>query len=119
VRDSDVVFAVQQVVCDVRRIGSYRTPVGQMCLVDVVIRNDGRRSHWLPNQRLYTTDGREFGSNAFLAPALGQGPIQWTTIGQGQTLSGTLVFELPARARPEELDFRADLLNSGSRRDLR
>ncbi len=120
--DGKMLFVVHDVRCGVRSIGEgalkYKAKKkDQLCLVDLTVENRGTTSHLLPEQKLFA-DGAEYTSNAWLNLSLGKGGTQYTTANPGARLPGTLVFELPVDAEPDEIRLQADLLSPGVRAPL-
>jgi hypothetical protein len=107
-RDGSLSVTVNQVRCGVRRIGQglrARTARGQFCLVFLTVTNVGERRWALPfvGQRLVDGDGRRYGPDLRARTVVPGGEAVWKELDPGQRTAGTIVFELPAGARPVSL----------------
>jgi serine/threonine protein kinase len=122
-QDGDVVFTLTDLRCGLRRVGrgalGQDEPPGQRaCVGRVAVRNVGDAQHLLPQQYLHDAQGRGYGSNGWLALRYGHKGVELQLLGAGETLTTTLVWELPAGVRPVDVEFHGDLLSLGTRRAL-
>jgi len=107
-RDGSLSVTVNQVRCGVRRIGQglrARTARGQFCLIFLTVVNVGERRSALSfvGQRLVDDDGGRFGPDLRARTVVPGGEAVWRQLDPGERTAGTIVFELPANARPVRL----------------
>src|SRR3954447_19002457 len=123
-QDRDVVFTLTDLRCGLTRVGrgaqARDEPAGrQACVARVVVRNAGTDQRWLPPQTLHDARDGAYGSNGFLAPRYGRKALELHVLRPGESLTSTLVWELPTGVRPVDVEFRGDLIFSlGTRRAL-
>jgi hypothetical protein len=124
-QDGDVRFALTDLRCGLRRVGraaqAQDEPAGlRACAGRVVARNTGRNQHLLGAQNLHGPDGKGYASDGFLAARYGRKPLELHMLKPRESLTTTLVWELPAAVRPVDVEFRGDwLFTLGTRRSLR
>jgi hypothetical protein len=124
-QDGDVRFALTDLRCGLPRVGrgaqAQDEPAGvRACAGRVVARNTGRNQHLLGAQNLHGPDGKGYASDGFLAARYGRKPLELHLLKPGESLTTTLVWELPAGVRPVDVEFRGDwLFTLGTRRSLR
>ena len=104
-RDGDLEFLVSEVRCGVGRVGDplvNQAAVGQFCLVELAVRNVGKRPAFFTDtlQRAYGPDGELFSADSgasMLANADQQ--VFLSEINPGNLVTGAVVYDIPARAR--------------------
>lgn len=104
-RDGDLEFQVRQVRCGVGQVGDplvSQAAVGQFCLVELAVRNVGKRPAFFTDalQRAYGPDGELFNADSeasMLANADQQ--VFLNEINPGNLVTGALVYDIPIRAR--------------------
>jgi hypothetical protein len=118
VRDGKLELVVQRLNCGRMTVG--RAPLtrrarGQFCLATLRVRNIGRQPWRLPasSQYLYDTAGRQHRADLPARLVL-PGESLWDEINPGLQVSGTLVFDVPADARPARLVLHDSLLSHGA-----
>jgi hypothetical protein len=123
VRDGNLSITVNQVRCGVERIGRglrARNANGQFCLVVLTVANVGEQRWGLPfiGQALVDADGERYGPDLFARGAVPGGEAVWKELAPGQRTSGTVVFELPERARPAKLELNDTPLSGPTAMEL-
>nr|WP_230202983.1 DUF4352 domain-containing protein [Parafrankia discariae] len=107
VRDDQLEFVASTLSCGKKQLGDNFLaphPDGQFCLVDIKITNVGTAERTLSNsdQYLRTVDGdrhaADFWSRLWLHDDV------WNTIAPGATATGTIVFDIPVDAKPQDLE---------------
>lgn len=118
-RDGAFEFVVQEVDCGSQTIGNdifNREADGQYCLVGLRVTNIGSQSSRLNdgNQRLYDADGKEY---RVLSEArfylFGSGETLWDEVNPGNTVSGSLVYDVPDHFRPFTIHLKESQLSAG------
>jgi hypothetical protein len=117
VRDGQLEFVVQSWRCGVRQLGEgalARRPKGQFCLADVRVRNIGTQGRTLvePAQKLRDAAGGEHSAD-FPARFYFTGQTLWENVGPGSAVRGTMAFDVPADARPTELELHDSPFSGG------
>ena len=115
-------FTVSKVKCGVTRIGDEylsTKPQGQFCLVTMKVKNIGGEPQRFDgdNQALFDTKGREFSADTEASIYLEDSYTFLTEINPGNTLKGTVVFDIPKKAKPDYL--LAQVRRMGLRRGCR
>ena len=117
VRDGELEFVVRDVRCGVRKLGSgplARDPAGQFCLarVDVTNVKTGPRTLYEPFQKLQDSEGQKHAAD-FAARFYYRDQTLWDEIGPGESVRGTMVFDIPAGVRPVALELHDTALSGG------
>lgn len=117
VRDGNLEFVVSRVRCGVDQIGTgvlKRSPKGQFCLVDVKVTNvkDDARTLYEPFQKLVDTAGDKHGAD-IAARFVYRDQNLWDKVQPGKRVSGTMVFDIPADARPQRLELHDGPISGG------
>ncbi|MEQ4304791.1 DUF4352 domain-containing protein [Plantactinospora sp. B6F1] len=118
-RDGDLEFQVQRVRCGVTEVGDplvSQLAVGQFCLVDLAVRNLGRRPVTFQDglQIAYGPAGQRFGvdsSAGLLANADQLGFLD--EINPGNRVTGAVVYDIPPDTRIVRLRLRASATSPG------
>jgi hypothetical protein len=124
-KDAGVLFTLTDLRCGLTRVGvgaqAQDEPAGvRACVGRLVARNTGRNEHLLGSQNLHGPGGESYRSNGLLAARYGRKPLELHVLKPGESLTTTLVWELPTGVRPVDLEFRGDwLFTLGTRRSLR
>lgn len=112
VRDGDLEFTVTAVRTEAGPLGEgalQRRPVGRFVLVTVAVRNRGREPVQFDfgSQLLDDAKGRQFDADDEAGSYLDQAAAFEQPIEGGRTVTGVLVFDLPADVLPTAVDLRA------------
>lgn len=109
VRAGDFRFEVTEVMCGVSRVGDQnagKKAQGQFCLVNLSVTNIGTDPGTLvgSSQKLLAKDGRTFSTDdAASLYAHSGGSTLFEEINPGNTRKGVLVFDLPKKADPVQV----------------
>jgi Domain of unknown function (DUF4352)/Protein of unknown function (DUF2510) len=117
-RDGKFEFIVSKVEKGQGRIGSADfgvSPQGQFVLVHITVKNVGKEPQTLytGNQFLFDAEDRKFSANAAAAVYLDSARSLYEKINPGNTLQGTVVFDLPKGAVPTEIELHESVLSPG------
>jgi hypothetical protein len=124
-QDVGVRFTLTDLRCGLTRVGvgaqAQDEPAGlRACVGRLVARNTGRNEHLLGSQNLHGPGGESYRSNGLLAARYGRRSLELHVLKPGESLTTTLVWELPTGVRPVDVEFRGDwLFTLGTRRSLR
>ena len=124
VRDGKFEFTVDGLECGVESVGEEfmtEEPQGQFCLLDVTVENIGDEAQYLfaDNQYLYDEQGRQFsadGTATFAANPEGQALFE--EINPGNSISGTIVFDVPQGATIVSAELHDSAFSNGIAVDL-
>jgi eukaryotic-like serine/threonine-protein kinase len=117
-RDGGFEFVVDGVTCGHAEIGNRivsQQAQGQYCLVDVSVTNVGEDAQTLHtgSQRLYDAAGNRYSTEAgagfFLEDALGG----WIAINPGNSVAGTLVYDVPPGMTPAKIELHDSPFSGG------
>jgi eukaryotic-like serine/threonine-protein kinase len=117
VRDGELEFVVREVRCGVHRLGTgplARDPQGQFCLARVEVSNVKTSARTLTEfaQKAHDSDGREHTAD-FAARFHFPGQTLWDQVNPGNTVRGTMAFDVPAGARLVDLELHDSPLSRG------
>jgi hypothetical protein len=123
VRDGKFEFTVTKVECDVNRVGTKDFGVeaqGQYCLVAVQVENIGEeaQSFFGSNQYLYDEEGRQFSADDEAAIYLENSQSLYEEINPGNSVQGTVVFDIPKNATPARIELHDSAFSGGVTVDL-
>jgi Domain of unknown function (DUF4352) len=119
VRDGNFEFVVEQVKCGVKQVGSQylnEKAQGQFCLVSMTVKNvkDESRTFDASSQYAYDADGRKFdadGTASIYANENHQTFLE--VINPGNSVSGVVVFDVPANVKLAELELHDSPFSGG------
>lgn len=119
VRDGKFEFTVKSVICGKSRVGSEylnKTAQGQFCLVAVTVKNIGDKAQTFSDfgQKAYNSAGQEYEADSAAAVyvnAKNQTFLQ--TINPGNTVTGTIVFDLPQGQKIATLELHDSPFSGG------
>jgi len=117
VRDGQLEFTVRSWRCGVRQLGRglfTREPQGQFCLAEVRARNIGSDARTLFEAWEKLRDGGKTYSADFPARFFVGKQTLWDQVNPGNTVRGTLVFDIPTDARPEGLELHDGPVSGGA-----
>lgn len=91
------------------------TAQGRFVLVEMTVTNHGdeAQSFFADNQYLIDTEGREASADSEASLYLDQGDTLFSEINPGNSLTGTVVFDIPADAQVAELDLHDSAFSGG------
>src|SRR5699024_133446 len=117
-QDGKFEFVVTEVETGVEQVGSeYRnaTAQGQLVLVHLEVTNVGNKAQTLydSSQHLIDTDGREHSADSSAGIYIEDNKVLLNEINPGNTLSGVLVFDIPADATPASVDLHDSMFSGG------
>jgi eukaryotic-like serine/threonine-protein kinase len=118
VRDGQLEFVLRSWRCGLERIGQpprVLRPQGQYCVGRVEVRNigDEPRTLYEPVQKLFDTNDREYHAD-FRARLVIDNQTLWEEVNPGNTVRGTMAFDVAEDATPERLEFHDGLLSGGA-----
>jgi hypothetical protein len=122
--DGKLRFTVAGFSCGTAELGDWpvtKKPQGQFCLVVLRIDNtgDGTGRVWIGSQHLRDADGKEYSPDELSWIYYDKTRPLLDEIGPGKSVTGTLVFDVPAGVRFTELRVKDGLLSDGSSIKLR
>lgn len=118
-RDGKFEFTVTKVQCGVPQIGDTllsRKAQGQYCLITVTVKNVGDVARTLAatNQHAYNAAGARYDADAAAAIYLDDaGRALYEDINPGNSVVGTLVFDIPKEAKLARLELHDSALSGG------
>ncbi len=117
-RDGQLEFTVRSVTCDVPelKIGFVsKHPDGQYCLIGITASNigDSTRNLSFGSQRLLDSAGSKHDAEKFLSGLVYPKDALWGNISPGKTVSGNLIFDIPAGTTADHLELHDGPLSDG------
>jgi hypothetical protein len=121
--DGDFTFVVDAVEDGPDQIGDDTfgtTPQGRFVFVTLTVTNHGDEpgSFFGDNQYLIDTEGRKAGADTEAAIYLDESQSLYEEINPGNTLTGTVVFDIPVDAVPDALELHDSMFSGGVTVDL-
>lgn len=118
VQDGELEFVVRTVRCGVETLGSgllARNADGQFCLAEVRVTNvkTQPRTLYEPVQKLQDSAGGKHGADIAAARVHYRDETLWEEVTPGKTVSGTMVFDIPAGVRPVALELHDGIASGG------
>lgn len=120
VRDGQFAFVVHSVKCGVLSVGSQylgATAQGQFCLVNLTVKNIGDSSQTMfsSNQLAYKGATKYSADDAATIYAAKNGDSPWLKdINPGNSLKGTIVFDVPKGVTPDKLELHDSAFSGGA-----
>ena len=119
VRDGKFEFTVTKVQPGVKQIGDEylnQQAQGQFVLITVTVKNIGDKPQTMfdSNQKLTDDQGRSFSPDSAAAIYLKNNDIWMKEINPGNTLTGTLVYDMPAGAKATKLELHDSMFSGGT-----
>src|SRR5699024_10120977 len=116
--DGKFEFVGTEVETGVEQVGSEylnETAQGQFVLVHLEVTNVGDEAQTLydSSQHLIDTDGREHSADSSAGIYIEDNKVLLNEINPGNTLSGVLVFDIPADATPASVDLHDSMFSGG------
>jgi hypothetical protein len=122
--DGKLRFTVARFSCGTEEIGEWpvtKPAQGQFCLVELQVENigDGAGRVWLGSQRLRDVEGKEYKPDELSWIYYDRTRPLLNEINPGNSVTGTLVFDVPVSATFAELRVKDSPLSAGSTIRLR
>ncbi|MEN9992835.1 MAG: hypothetical protein RLY83_405 [Actinomycetota bacterium] len=117
--DGKFSFVVTAVKCGIKSVGSKylnKKAQGQFCQVSLTVENVGKepQTMFADNQKLFDGEDREFSPDTSAMIYMKDGSDAWVKeVNPGNTLKGSLLFDLPAGAEPSKIELHDDVFSSG------
>src|SRR5699024_1578370 len=117
-QDGKFEFVVTDVETGVEQVGSEylnETPQGQFVLVHLEVTSVGDKAQTLldSSQHLSDADGREHSADSSAGIYIENNKVLLNEINPGNTLSGVLVFDIPADATPASVELHDSMFSGG------
>lgn len=118
VRDGKFEFVVTTVKNGPARIGDQyvnETAQGRFLLITVKVTNIGDEARQLSdsNQKLFDTSGRSYEASSTAGVLLPDNKVLYENINPGNSVTATLVFDVPRTAKPGRIELHDGLLSGG------
>lgn len=118
VRDGKFEFVVTGVRCGETTLGDEylnTTAQGQFCLVDVSVTNIGDEAQYFfaDNQTLLNAEGQEYSADSSASIYLDNAEGMMSEINPGNSIAGTVVFDVPVGMAPTSIDLHDSLFSGG------
>ncbi|TDE95063.1 DUF4352 domain-containing protein [Occultella glacieicola] len=118
VRDGKFEFVVTGIEAGVSEVGSEyfnEQAQGQFVLVHLTVTNIGEAPQYFSDsdQQMFDAAGREFAANSAAGIWIEGNDTFFTEINPGNTVEGTIVFDIPADAVPTTLELHDSFLSGG------
>ena len=117
VRDGKFEFVVNSVTCGETQIGDEyfnTTAQGNFCFVAVTVTNigDEPQSFWGDGQSLYNAEGQEYSADTEAAFYMEDNAL-YEEINPGNSLSGTIVYDVPVGTVPASIELHDSIFSGG------
>lgn len=117
VRDGKFEFVVNGVECGSTSVGDEyfgKQAQGQFCMLDVTVTNIGDEAQYFSGENvvLYNAEGQQYSADTEASIYLDSSSV-FEEINPGNTLTGTVVFDIPAGAAPAEVELKDSLFSGG------
>ena len=125
VRDGKFEFTVKSVTCGVKAVGDQylgQKAQGQYCLVKLTVQNigDEAQSLFADNQYLFDATGRKFSADSTASIYAGnQAQTIYQEINPGNSVTGTVYYDVPKTAKPAKLELHDSAYSGGVTISLR
>lgn len=122
-RDGKFEFKVTKVQTGVKSIGDEylnQKAQGQYVLITVTVTNIGDKPQTMfdSNQKLTDAQGRTFSPDSGAAIYMKDNDIWMKEINPGNTMTGTLVFDMPVGAKPASIELHDSMFSGGTKVSL-
>jgi len=119
VADGKFQFTVNAIKCGETKIGDEylnKTAQGNFCLVDVTVKNIGDvpQTFFGDNQYLFNSAGQKYSADSSAAMYLKDSNSMYEEINPGNSLRGTVVFDIPADAVPASIELHDSAFSGGA-----
>ena len=117
--DGKFTFTITGVKCGIKKVGDKylnKKPQGQFCRVSLTVKNTGDEAQTMfaDNQKLFDAQDREFSADTSAMIYDGEKANTWIEdVNPGNTLEGSLLFDLPKDATPVKIELHDDAFSGG------
>lgn len=123
VRDGKFEFTVTKVQTGVKSVGDQylnQQAQGQYVLISVTVKNIGDKPQTMfdSNQELTDAQGRTFSPDSTAAIYMKNNNIWMKEINPGNTMTGTLVYDMPTDAKPASIELHDSMFSGGTKVSL-
>jgi hypothetical protein len=123
VRDGKFQFTVTDVEAGKKKVGNEYLNTkaqGQFYLVDITVKNIGDEAQifFADNQTLFNADGQEYSADSTASIYLDESNSFMEEINPGNTVKGTVVFDIPKGMDPSKIELHDSMLSGGVTVDL-
>ncbi|MGW2661053.1 DUF4352 domain-containing protein [Nocardia tengchongensis] len=125
VRDGKFGFTVNQVETGVKTVGTNpylkKDAQGSFVVVHVSVSNTSGKpqTYFGSNQKLYDVQGRQFSNDTMAEMNVNDQSVIGAEINPGNRLDVAIVFDLPAEAEPQVIEFHDSMFSGGAKASLR
>lgn len=124
VRDGRFEFRVTKVETGLKRVGGaifHESAQGQFVLIHITVKNIGSEPQTLSDssQTVLDAQRREFSSNSYAAMLLDNNDVFFEEINPGNTVTGTLVYDMPKGSVPASIELHDSSFSDGVTVSLR
>lgn len=125
VQDGKFTFVVHSFDCGEKSVGSQymeEKAQGQFCLMDISVENHGDAPQMLSgsDQLVFDSKGREFANDDMAAMSIEGNDALWLEeINPGNKVRGTLVFDVPEKAKIVSAELHDSMFSSGVKLSLK
>jgi hypothetical protein len=119
VSDGQFQFTVTKVECGHDTVGAsplMKTAQGQFCLVSVAVKNTGDKAQYLDagSQRAYNAQGQQYSADGAAGMYLDKSNTFLNQINPGNSVNGTIVFDIPKDAKLAKLQLHDSPFSGGA-----
>lgn len=119
VRDGKFAFTVRSVKCGLAKVGTnpylQEKAQGQFCAVALTVKNigDEPQSMFADNQYAFDSKGRKYSANSMASMADESSQVLWEEINPGNSVKGTVYFDMPKDAKLAKLELHDSMFSGG------
>lgn len=119
IRDGKFEFTVQKIQCGVGKVGDSvlnKSAQGQFCLVTLKVSNIGKEAQIFDggNQKAYGADGAQFSADSTAGIYANTNDDAFLNqINPGNTVTGTVIFDIPKTAKLAKLELHDSMFSGG------
>lgn len=118
VRDGKFEFTVTKVQMGVKSVGDQylnQQAQGQFVLITVTVKNIGTKPQTMfdSNQKVTDNQGRTFDPDTGAAIYMSDNKIWMKDVNPGNSVTGTLVYDMPADAKPTKIELHDSMFSGG------
>ena len=119
VRDGKFAFTVRSVKCGIATVGTnpylQEKAQGQFCAVALTVANigDEPQSMFADNQYAFDDKARKYSANSMASMADESSQVLWEEINPGNSVKGTVYFDMPKGAKLAKLELHDSMFSGG------